>query len=957
MKVPKKDDTFDLISENRRRNKTSPLWLLVIVGFVLCFLGFVTWVHSNYSITFYHITVKRRPDCAPVCTGIPDLERFDCHPDPKATEESCRQRGCCYRSSQTSANGSSLHLSIPYCFYPSNYNGYSLDNITQDGRHIRANLKRSSSSGFPNDIQNLRLVISFIDDCTLRIKITDANADRFEVPIPLNDALKNLDKPCYDVKIDSKTGHLIISRKATGTIIFKTNLSQLVYSDQLLQLSSYLPSRYIYGIGESYGSFLRNVNWTRFTLLNSDRGPLPNYPLYGSHPFYLSLEEDGKANGVFLFNSNAMDIILQPTPAITFRPIGGILDFFIMLGPSPANVVQQYTSIVGRTFMPPYWSLGFQLCRYGYGSLNTTKQTLQRNLDAGIPVDVQWNDIDYMDKWKDFTYDQKNFAGLPEFVEELHSKGMHYVLMTDPGLSCSEKPGTYPPYDEGLKEDIFVKNPDGTMFRGKVWTNGETVYPDFSHPKTPAYWMKLFSDFHNKIDFDGIWIDMNEPSNFYDGGKQGCMKSSFEDPPYLPNWENGNLPLRKKTICMTAKHYSTIHYNEHNLVGYREANATNQALKAIRQKRPFIISRASFAGLGKHSGHWSGDISSTWEDLRYSITSLLNFNLYGVSMIGSDICGFNGDTTVPLCARWQSLGAFYPFSRNHNNLGQKEQDPAFLGPIVTEATKNSLGTRYILLPYLYTLFARSHIFGDTVVRPLFFEYPLDKNTYSIGEQFLWGPAFMIIPVVYENDVTVTAYLPKGYWYAGNGQLINSTGQKVSLNVPLTSIAFAIRGGYIMPGQIPDKNTELSRKMPFMLIAAIDENLQAQGELYWDDGDSLDTFEKGNYTLIRFKIDKNVLSSTVVNKGYEGPMDLGATQISGISRNVTEVSINGVNCTHQNSDDKNFGMDLLARPKIIDIITEIQSDTNSFCVYAIAPYGVSIGSKGFTLLSPLTITWK
>ncbi|GIY46214.1 lysosomal alpha-glucosidase [Caerostris extrusa] len=227
---------------------------------------------------------------------------------------------------------------------------------------------RTSSSGFPNDVLNLILVITFIDDNALRIKITDANAKRFEVPLPINDSLKQLLTPSYDVTLDSKTSEIIITRKSSRTIIFKTNLSQLVYSDQFLQLSSYLPSPYIYGIGENYGSFLKSVNWTRLTLFNTDKEPAAiksGFPLYGSQPFYLSLEKDGNANGVFLFNSNAMDVILQPTPAITFRPIGGILDFFIMLGPSPSNVVQQYTGIVGRTFMPPYWSLGFHLCRYG----------------------------------------------------------------------------------------------------------------------------------------------------------------------------------------------------------------------------------------------------------------------------------------------------------------------------------------------------------------------------------------------------------------------------------------------------------------------------------------------------------------------------------------------------------------------------------------------------------------
>ncbi|CAL1274835.1 unnamed protein product [Larinioides sclopetarius] len=879
MKPPKTVDTYSIPSK-RQKYKISILSLLIFLGFAFAFLGIVTWFHTRYNINFFRVTIVKRSDSAPVCTEIPDLERFDCHPDPGATEENCLQRGCCFRSAQNSVNEKYPRLGIPYCFYPSNYNGYSIENISQDGRHIRADLKRSSPSGFPKDILNLHLVISFIDDYTLRIKITDANAERFEVPIPINDTLKNLEKPCYDVKIDSKTRQIVIARKATGTIIFKTNLSQLVYSDQFLQLSSHLPSSYIYGIGEHYSSFLRNVNWARYTLFNSDRGPWPNYPLYGSHPFYLSLEEDGNANGVFLFNSNAMDIILQPLPAITFRPIGGVLDFFVMLGPTPANVVQQYTGIVGRTFMPPYWSLGFQLCRYGYNSLNTTKETLQRNIDADISVDVQWNDIDYMDQRKDFTYDQDKYAGLPEFVEELHSKGMHYVVMTDPGLSCSEKPGTYPPYDEGLEEDIFIKNPNGTVFKGKVWTGGETAFPDFSNPRATAYWSKQFSDFHNKVNFDGVWIDMNEPSNFYSGEKEGCMNSTFEDPPYLPNWELGSIPLRQRTVCMTAKHYSTIHYNEHNLYGYREAAATNQALKNIRQKRPFVISRASFSGLGQHSGHWSGDIWSTWKDMRYSISSMLNFNLFGISMVGSDICGFSGDTTIPLCARWQSLGAFYPFARNHNSLGAK------------------------------------------------------------------------------NVTELTAYYPKGVWYTFEGKLINSSGENITAQVPLTDISYAFRGGYILPAQVPDINTERSRKHPFALIGGLDENLEAHGELYWDDGDSLDSFGTGNYTLIQFNVNKTSLTSTVVHKGYDEPMNFGIIQLAGLPVKPTKVVVNDVHCDLlQSPRSSEQQMNSFTTSKIFEMVKNISSNDLS-CVFSyVGSNGISIGSVGFTLLSPLTVTWE
>ncbi|GFQ91347.1 lysosomal alpha-glucosidase [Trichonephila clavata] len=946
-------DLFYLIRDQKRKNKPSVLGLFLLMGFILCFLAFAT--RSNrFSIVLFNVSTETESEYSPVCAGISDLDKFDCHPDDNVSEQSCLQRGCCYQAKNI--KNTAVPLNVPYCYYPSNYNGYSIGNIVQDGRQITADLKRSTSSGFPNDVLSLHLIITFIDDSILRIKIIDPNTKRYEVPIPINDALKELYGPNYNVKIDSKNGNLLITRKVNGVVIFRTNLSQLVYSDQFLQLSSYLPSPYIYGIGEHYGSFLRSVNWTKFTVFNSDKEPEPNYPLYGSQPFYLSLEEDGKANGVFLFNSNAMDVILQPTPAITFRPIGGVLDLFIMLGPYPDSVIQQYTDIVGRPSMPPFWGLGFHLCRYGYDTLNNTKETLQRNLDAGIPLDVQWNDIDYMDKLKDFTYDKDKFAGLPEFVKDLHNKGMHYVIMTDPGISASEKPGTYPPFDDGVKDDIFLKNPNGSLFLAKVWTDGGTVFPDFSHPNASSYWLKQLANFHAEVEYDGLWIDMNEPSNVIDGGLDGCIKSSFEDPPYLPN---SPVTLHHRTACMTSKHYSTIHYNEHNLMGYREAAASNQAMKSIRQKRPFVISRATFSGQGVHSGHWSGDISSTWEDMRYTIPSMLSFNLYGIPFVGSDICGFNFNTSVTLCARWQSLGAFYPFSRNHNDASAMDQDPVTLGPIVVNATIKSLSIRYLLLPYLYTLFARSHRFGETVARPLFFEFQWDKNTYSIDEQFMWGSGLMITPVLYPDSTSVNVYFPKGLWYSVDGKLTNSSGEKILVDVPLTDVFIAIRGGNVLPAKFFSLNTAASRLQPFMLIVALDENLRATGELYWDDGDSLDTFEEKRFSLVEFYVYNNTLTSALTYGGYDGPMNVTGILILGLSKGPSEVSVNGLNCITQPPKKEQLQMGTLfdhlkASMKVLDEITS--NDLTCFYDF-VQPNALEIGVKGVNLRSDLTVTWK
>lgn len=275
--------------------------------------------------------------------------------------------------------------------------------------------------------------------------------------------------------------------------------------------------------------------------------------LYGHHPFYTCMETDGKSHGVFLMNSNAMDVALQPKPAITYRTIGGILDFYIFLGPSPEDVIKQYTEAIGRTFLPPYWSLGFQLSRWGYNKIETVKNLVGNMTEQNLPQDVQYGDIDYMIRQKDFTYDPVSFKGLPEFVRSIKNDGLRYIIILDPAIGANDT--DYRPYDLGNELNVFIKDGDsGKNLFGKVWPTFENItmndslpwdektrlyrqfaaFPDYFHPNISKYWKNLIKDFHKIIEFDGLWIDMNEPANFVAGRVGGCSKNKWDYPPYKP---------------------------------------------------------------------------------------------------------------------------------------------------------------------------------------------------------------------------------------------------------------------------------------------------------------------------------------------------------------------------------------------------------------------------------------
>ncbi|KAL1129226.1 hypothetical protein AAG570_013755 [Ranatra chinensis] len=739
------------------------------------------------------------------CVNIEDGLKFDCFPRGQVTEKDCNQRGCCYTNITINRDPK-----VPICYYPKTYNSYKYTNITIKDWGIVATMAAQFRSPYPKDSVNLVLHIIYIDENTVYIKMNTTGNTKNQNMWPLaDDPVPKIGvKSAFDVKIDMNSTGFQVMRKSNGKIIFDTkNLGGFIHTDQFFQISSKLPSKFIYGLGEQRSSFLRDVNWNTISLFTHDSIPLDNVNGYGFHPVYLCMEGGGLSHGVVSLNSYPTDIILQPGPAITFRTIGGILAFVIFMGPTPIDVVKQYTSVVNqRAPIPPYWALGFHLCRFGYKSLADVEKIWNQTVEAGIPLDTQWADLDYMKNRNDFTLDDK-FKGLDKFVDKLHKKGMHFVPLVDPGISGSETPGTYPPYDDGMNLKIFVMDSSGKKpFIGKVWNSKTTLFPDFTHPRIIEYWFNQLKRFHDMVPFDGAWIDMNEPSNFLNGSLTGCPNNNWEHPPYVPTVDGGFLSYR--TLCMSSLHWNGVkHYDIHNLYGTMEMIVTSFTMGMLRNSRPFVISRSSAPSLGNYGGHWTGDVRSTWDDMKHSVADLFSFSLFGVPLVGADICGFNGNTSVDLCQRWSQLGAFYPFSRNHNSDDTIAQDPVSLGDAVASAAKKALKIRYMLLPYLYTLFADNANDRTPVVQPLFFQFPEDAETYSIMTQFMWGRSLLFAPVLEEGMTYVKVYLPKGVWYNGyTKERILSKGQYFATPAPLDTIPIFTRGGSIIPEQIPGQTT-------------------------------------------------------------------------------------------------------------------------------------------------------
>ena len=584
--------------------------------------------------------------------------------------------------------------------------------------------------------------------------------------------------------------------------LLDTSDGALIYTDQFIELSLTLPtSHMIYGIGERRGNLsVSKMGWSH-GIWNRDIPPIKDYNLYGDHPIWITFDkETGSYYGYVFWNSNAKSFTITNRKVI-IRTSGGIIDLFFMWGHSPEEVVQQIHSVLGTLVKPPIWSMGYHLSRWGYNSSIETLDITREMRNAGIPQEVQWNDIDYMFKKRDFTYDPLAFGSLPTVVKEIHSYHQKYVVILDPAIPTDIDPTEiYSPLEDGLNENIFIKDENGNIAKGVVWPGG-TYFPDFSSHKTYSYWARQVERlFNSGIEFDGIWIDMNEPSSFIDGSVNGCAFNALNNPPWTPPIVGGSL--FSKTLCPSFRQAMSEHYNVHNLYGLHETKATHHALLKLKPGiRPFILSRSTTLTSGRYTAHWTGDNYSRWEDLRYSITAMINLNIFGIKMSGVDVCGFQETSTEELCVRWHQVGSFlYSFFRNHNSINLPPQHPSYWSADAQRCIQKAIMKRYELLPYLYTVIMTEIMY----IRPLVFDLSVPQSWASVETQFFVGNILVCPPL--ESGVTkVDCVIPIGIWCNIFGPItcfnLTETAMR-SVETTIDNIPAFFRGGNIYATQKP-----------------------------------------------------------------------------------------------------------------------------------------------------------
>jgi alpha-glucosidase len=580
-----------------------------------------------------------------------------------------------------------------------------------------------------------------------------------------------------------------------------------------------------YGLGDKPGALNRRNR--AFTLWNTDSYAWQEStdPLYKTIPFFIGLNQ-GTAYGIFFDNTyrSNFNFGLESPDFYSFGSEGGEINYYYLAGPEPKKVVQMFASLTGHTQLPPYWTLGFQQSRYSYFPEVRVREIAKTFRDKKIPCDALYLDIDYQKGNAPFTVDRQRFPNFEQMIKDLAMQNFHTVLIVDLHVKSDPDHG-YAPYDTGIKNDAFVKKADGSLYVGNVWP-GESVFPDFTLSRVRTWWGGLFADFVN-MGVSGFWNDMNEPALFLTSTKTMPLDN-------LHRLDDGT----------TLDHRAV-----HNFYGMENVRATYEGLRALRPtERPFVLTRAAYAGTQRYAATWTGDNISTWNHIRMSTPLMLNLGMSGYPMVGTDIGGFAGSPTPELLTRWLELGAFNPIYRDHTALGTADQEPWVHGPEYEAIRKRYIELRYSLLPYTYTAVEESFRAGIPLMRPIFLDYPQAAGFYGNERDFLFGDDFFVAPIVTEMVDLEEINLPPGAWYDFWTSTRFTEKDKIAIRPTLEVLPLYVRAGAIVPMQRVIQATNETPTGPLELRVYPGEN--CRGSLYQDDGHTYG-YEKGEFLRVAY----------------------------------------------------------------------------------------------------------
>lgn len=591
-----------------------------------------------------------------------------------------------------------------------------------------------------------------------------------------------------------------------------------------------------YGLGDKTG-FL-NKRGYEYEMWNSDI-PDPQVDsfkaLYKSIPFYIALRKEC-VYGLFYDNTyrSYFDMGKESDEYYLFGAEQGNLNYYYVAGDSIKTIIKNYTYLTGRTYVPQIWTLGYQQSRWGYESENQVREIATNLRKYDLPCDVIHLDIDYMERFKVFTWNKEHYEDPKKLIKDLKEDGFKIVTIIDPGVKVEEG---YSVYEEGVKNGYFATDKDGDIYVNSVWP-GKSVFPDFGNEEARTWWGNNHS-FLLEQGVRGIWNDMNEPASF-----------------------EGQLP---DDVVFSDGVKKANHAKVHNIYGHMMAKATYEGLKRLDGRRPYVITRACYAGSQKYSTAWTGDNHSIWAHLKMAVPQLCNLGLSGMAFVGTDIGGFGSDATKELLCRWVQVGCFSPLFRNHAAKGTRFQEPWQFDEETLDINRKYIKLRYLLLPYFYDLFYQSEREGLPIVRPLIMHYEKDEVAKNMNEEFLVGENVLVAPVLDQGQTCKMVYLPDGTWYDYWTKELVEGGRYILRDAPLDVCPIYVKAGAILPNYTEQSYVGEKEQDTLILDVYPGEGSYTH---YQDNGEDF-AYQAGEVNEFHIKVNKdNTCTINLVQEGYD-----------------------------------------------------------------------------------------
>ncbi|MEL6123182.1 MAG: glycoside hydrolase family 31 protein [Bacteroidota bacterium] len=678
-----------------------------------------------------------------------------------------------------------------------------------------------------------------------------------EVKVRIN----KVDLRCTFLDLDD----MVINKDEKG---FHWEVSQDTGND-VVQMSKHVyPSEVYFGLGDKPSEL--NLKGRRFENWGTDSyGYDYNWdPLYKNIPFYYGLHRK-VGYGIFFDNSfrTFFDFASERQNASSFWAHGGEMNYYFIAGPSLLDVNERFAQLTGVHEMPAMWALGYQQCKWSYYPESQVKEVTSRMREYKIPCDAIYLDIDYMDGFRCFTWDNERFPDPKRMIDELRDDGFQTVVIIDPGIKIDPE---YDVYAEAVEKDYFLKRLDGPYINGKVWP-GECYFPDFTKPEVREWWAGLYKGLISDMGVAGVWNDMNEPALF--------------------DVESKTMP---DDVMFDYDGHPASHRKAHNVYGMQMARATYEGVrKHGNNKRGLIITRSGYAGLQRYSSVWTGDNISTWQHIYIANVQCQRLAISGVSFAGSDIGGFIGQPTPEMFLRWIQLAIFHPFCRVHSSQDDGDQEPWSFGEEVRELFREAVELRYQLLPYHYTAFFRHYKTGRPITMPLVFFDQDDPETFDRDNEFFCGEHILTCSIHKERATERSMYLPAGEWYNYWTNACQRGGREIDFPLTKNTFPFYVKAGAIIPfypvqqyvDEIEIKEVELK----------VYYTVGEETSYHYDDAHNGYQYQEGDYRLSTFQLrgegDKVTIEQSVLGN-YEPTWDTFKISLIGVPDETRTVLVDG-----------------------------------------------------------------